>query len=199
MAAVRRPIAALALLVVLGTTLAGCADQAPAVGVTRRAGAVVVRYKPCAPADQIQRLDLYGPGSSTHPVWSARLRSGASGRTEVAVGPTVAGYQVSDHLGTAGMASSATYSFDARSTAGAAWGGPDVRPDRLVTGQVRIAGQLLDYATWSRRPVDCPRITLVRAGSAGVVVAAAAAALILGARWVLRGIARRRPVPDESS
>ncbi|HEY4378207.1 MAG TPA: hypothetical protein VGM93_13660 [Acidimicrobiales bacterium] len=193
----RRAIAALALVVVLGTMLAGCADQAPAVGVTRRGGAVVVRYKPCEAADRIQRLDLYGPGSASRPVWSARLRTGASGRTEVAVAPTVAGYQVSDHLGAAGMAPSATYSFDARSTAGAAWGGPDVRPDRLVAGQVRVAGQTLDYATWSRRPVDCPHITFLRAGSAGFVVAAAAAALILGARWILRGIARRRPVAAE--
>ncbi|MCU1353427.1 MAG: hypothetical protein JWM05_2636 [Acidimicrobiales bacterium] len=181
--------------ILASAALAGCATDAPTAAVTLRQGRVVVRYKPCRASERLAGLDLYGADAPDRPVWSARLRPHARPLLEVTVGASVPGYRVTDRLGARGPQPGVRYSFDARSTDGRAWGGPDVRPEKLRAGRVLVAGRDLAYADWASRPATCPRVTPVSAVLAGLAVAAVGGALMLAVRGPLRALSRRRGTP----
>ncbi|MCU1455642.1 MAG: hypothetical protein JWN46_3788 [Acidimicrobiales bacterium] len=187
----RTALALLVLVPAAGLGLAGCGTDAPTAAVTRAGGRVVVRYKPCHAGPRLDRLDLYGSDDPATPVWSARRRPGTAGTLELAVAPVVPGYQIVDRLGAAGPRAGVRYSFDAHSTDGTAWGGPDVRPERLAEGQVTVAGQHLAYRDWAARPATCPHVNLATAALAGLAVAGAAGLLMVVVRRPLRALAGR--------
>jgi len=170
-------------------SLAGCSSQAPATGVTRIDRAVVVAYKPCGdPGQGLRRVALYGSDDVDRAVWVARY----SDRRQPAVLdlPVVKrypGYTVTDRRPGGQLDPGQRYSFEATSTDGTEWGGPDFELDDLHQGKVRVAGQELVFTDWIDEPVTCPKVGFGGALLTGLVVAAVAGGALLGLRWLTRG------------
>lgn len=190
-----RAAAAGAALAVVG--LAGCGSTAPATGVTRIDGAVVVAYKPCPESTAgLRRVTLTGSADPDRPVWSATLAADGTAALELPVRPRFPGYEIVDRRRPGGLDPTQTYSFDATATDGSSWGGPDVRPGRLRDGRVRVGGQDLPFEEWIERPASCPRVGLVGAIGTGMVVAAVAGGALLGLRGLI-GRLGGRARPDD--
>lgn len=132
--------------------LSGCTAYTPN-GVTIRDGAVTAIYRPCGQA-VIGRIDLFeGDDYDQPPVWSARLVDPRHGTLVMPISPTVAGYQITNHVND-GLKPSVTYVIVAQSSTSVEWDGVDFKLSDLRTGQIKTYNGYANIASWAT-PRQC--------------------------------------------
>jgi hypothetical protein len=175
------------------TLLAGCGVRSTASGVEPGANSPVLRFKPCDQTQGVRRLRLVDPKGKI--VWTATARSGGEATTVISVAPSLAGYDVVDRLGPAGLAPGTTYRALTDATDGTAWPGPTFDPADLRPGKVLVAGRQLDAAKWRADEPSCKGRSWGAVALSALLAGGGAAAvmgLVLGPLWLLRRAALRR-------
>lgn len=182
----------------LGLATTACASTAPSAGVTRIDQAVVVAYKPC-PDDRaaIGSISLFGSDDPDTPVWRATLQPDGIAVTDLPVRARYPGYDIVDRRVDEQLDPSQRYSFEATATDDTEWGGPGFAADDLRQGEVRVAGQILEFRDWVDSPTSCPRFTSVDAASTALVVAGVVSLLLVGLRLVTRRFRRGATDPTD--